>query len=130
MEFEEVSNQIFELRKSGNVHEAIKVATEAVDAFPNSCFFSKVGGDLFFQIGDYQNASKLYLQFLRKTPPNLRLFNDFAKRYYRLKRIWPRNDIAMYAKSIMNDINKGYLPYNTAFRATELIKHDIPPEAT
>lgn len=130
MQFEEVSNRILELRNSGNIHEAIKVAIEAIDAFPGSYFFPKVGGDLFSQIGDYPNASKLYLQFLKKTPPNQKLFNDFAKRYYRLKRSWSRNDIATYAKTILNDINKGGLPYNTAVRATELIKDDIPPEAT
>jgi len=130
MQFEEVSNRILELRNSGNIHEAIKVAIEAIDAFPDTYFFPKVGGDLFFQIGDYPNASKLYLQFLKKTPPNPKLFNDFAKRYYRLKRSWSKNDLATYAKTILNDINKGDFPYNTAVRATELIKDDIPPEAT
>jgi len=130
MQFEEVSSRISDFRNSGNIREAIKVATEAIDAFPDSYFFPKVGGDLFFQIGDYSSASKLYLQFLKKTPPNPKLFTDFAKRYYRLKRNWSRNDIATYAKTILNDINKGGLPYNTAIRATELIKDDIPPEAT
>lgn len=130
MQFEEASNRISELRNYGNISEAIKVAIEAIDAFPDSYFFPKVGGDLFFQIGDYPNASRLYLQFLKKTPPNPKLFNDFAKRYYRLKRSWSKNDLATYAKSILTDINKGYLPYNTAVRATELIRHDIPPEAT
>lgn len=130
MQFEEVSNRISDLRNSGNVQEAIKVAIEAIDVFPNSYFFPKVGGDLFFQIGDYPNASKLYLQFLKRTPPNQKLFNDFAKRYYRLKRSWSRNYIATYARTILNDINKGGFSYNTAVRATELIKDDIPPEAT
>ena len=130
MQFEEASNRISELRNSSDIPGAIKIATEAIDAFPDSYFFPKVGGDLFFQIGDYPNASRLYLQFLKKTPPNPKLFNDFAKRYYRLKRSWSKNDLATYAKSILTDINKGYLPYNTAVRATELIKLDIPPGTT
>jgi signal transduction histidine kinase len=129
MLFEEYSNQISELRRAGKIDEAIVLSKEAIISSPDSYFFPKVAGDLYFQIGDYQKASEMYFAYLKKSPPNQRLFNDFAQRYFRLKRTWTKTEFTLYAKSLLTRANEGYFQYYTAIRITELVTNDIPPES-
>jgi signal transduction histidine kinase len=122
----EISSRISHFRNLGNLSEAISLCKEAEIRFPDDYFYPKIAGDLYFQKEDYEAASKSFIDFLKKAPSTPLLFNDFARRYFRLKRVWPQEKISKYAALIISEIQQGYFSQQTAIRARTLIKSDLP----
>jgi len=125
---EEIADKISTLRNSGKLSEAIVLCQEAVERFSDSYFYPKILGDLYFQHEDYTSASKSFIEFLKRIPPTPLLFKDFARRYYRLKRVWPKEKVSEYARLIMSKIQQGHFNQQTATRAMALVKPDLPKE--
>ncbi len=83
-------------------------------------------GDFHFKLEDYDTASKLFIEYLERLPPDRRLFGKFAKRYYLLKRVCPSTKITEYALEILLTIQKNKLNPQIAFHSKELVKFDLP----
>ena len=127
---EQFSLQIRQLRNTGLIDKAIKRCEEAEKLYPDDYLFPKVRGDLFFQKADYENAASAFTEFLVKIPPtsNHLLFGDFAKRYYRLRRVWSQERISQYAGLIMLEIRNSRIKTLIAMRCETLIQSDLPRE--
>lgn len=126
---EEISMKIRNLRNQGNIAEAIAFCKEAQFEFESDNFYPMILGDLYTQSGDYDSASKAYIDFLKKIPPNkTKLFGDFANRYYRLQRVCSEKIFSAFASSIFSLLENTQLEKSIAFRCRDLIKNDILEE--
>ncbi len=131
----DISEQMRELRNSGNIPDAIALCEQAIQRFPRDYFYPKIAGDLYFQQGDYETASVRYIEFLSNIPSehssfsaNRALFPDFANRYNRLRRVWPQEKISKYAALIMVEIRQGQYDKTIASHCRNLIKPDLLTE--
>jgi signal transduction histidine kinase len=122
----DLERRIRALRELGQLSEAIALCKGAAERNPGSLFYPKILGDLYFQQGDYDSASDSYLDFLVRLPAGVQLFGDFAKRYHRLKRAWPKERLSAYAGRIMTEIQHRRLNEQIATRASALIMSDLP----
>jgi signal transduction histidine kinase len=122
------AQRILELRNQGKLQEAVSLCDEAQSVYPESYFYKKISGDLRFQTEDYEQAATCFLQFLRLIPQSQKAFTEFAKRYYRLHRVWPKDRMATYAAEIMSEIKSGIIHGQTAASCRTLIERDVPKE--
>ncbi|NUM48384.1 MAG: GHKL domain-containing protein [Anaerolineales bacterium] len=122
--------RISDLQRSGNIVGAIKACQEAAALFPEEYFYPEMVGDLYFQQGDYEAAADAYLEFLGKlTSSHSNVFQqDFARRYFRLKRAWSKDKFSRFIQRITSNINKGNLDAEITLHVRELIKEDLPRE--
>ncbi len=127
---QELADRISSLRLLGKIDEAIELSLDAGREFPRSYFFPKISGDLSFLNNDYDNAAKSYLQFLRAIPRDHKhsdiIAADFAKRYYRLTRVLPREKISDFANSILQEIRAGTLNEKMVLQCLDIITPDLP----
>jgi len=123
---QETSNQILLLRTSGKIEEALDLSLEAVKQFPRDYFYPKIAGDLYFVQGKYDAAAELFVEIFKRMPYNEKLFADFARRYYRLKRVWPSHKILEYATLIAREAKKGCFNSRVTINIENLIKNDLP----
>jgi signal transduction histidine kinase len=124
----EIGAKVYSLRAEGKLEEAIELCEQADNESPRSYFFKKILGDLHFKRSDYDKAAQFYFDFLKKLPPNEIQFSEFAKRYYRLARVWRKARLAAYAKIIMLELQRGRISEQNAARIRALITSDIPSE--
>jgi signal transduction histidine kinase len=122
------AERILELRNEGKLQEAVSLCDEAQRVYPESYFYKKISGDLRFQTEDYEQAAACFLQFVRLIPQSQKAFTEFAKRYYRLHRVWPKDRMAKYAAEIMSEIKSGIIQGQTAASCRALIERDVPKE--
>lgn len=121
----EFSDEIQRLRLSGDIFGAITLCKIAVEKYPANSFYTNILGDLYFLQGDYNAASDCYARFL-KTAIKHKMFLAFAKRYYKLKRVWPPNRFSKYANQIFSEIQSRKPRDAISFKITELIRPDLP----
>ncbi|RLC14275.1 MAG: hypothetical protein DRI57_14710, partial [Deltaproteobacteria bacterium] len=107
MSFEEIQRTIWKLRIEGDLDRAVELCTEASENNRENYFFPKITGDLYAQKEAFDLASDYYISFLTKIRKNHKLFNDFAKRYHWLRRIWPQEKISEFAYRLSDEFQKG-----------------------
>ena len=126
---EKIASRIQDLRNSGDLSGAARLCEDATTRFSDDYFYPKIAGDLYFQQEDYEAASQSYIEFLKRIPRNRTgLFSQFAKRYYRLRRVWSQERISQYAASIMAEIQQGHFDETISSRCIDLIKPSLPEE--
>ena len=121
----EIKNQIFSLRRSSKLDEAIALTEKASEENPHSYFYPKIKGDLLFQNNEYEAATEAWMSFLKKIPPAPKIFRDFARRYYKLKKVFDQKKIEDFALHLLNEINKKHIKGLVAKRCLSLIKEDL-----
>ncbi len=124
--WQEVNSRILEFRNAGDLSSAIKLCQEACDKFPENDFYPKIAGDLYLQQKNYDSAKKMYLESLKKMPPNQRSFAHFAKRYYKLKLFLPKEMLENFVRQVLVMIENKSLNPKVAQLARDLIKNDFP----
>lgn len=73
---QEIDSIIWNLRDSGNLFEAVKICNEVIKKQPHKPFYNKIAGDLYFQMGEYENSATFYLEYLKKlNQPRISLHN-------------------------------------------------------
>lgn len=126
----EIAEKIFSFRSMGMVDEAIAMSIEAGRKFPESYLFPKITGDLLFQSSNYDEAAEYFLQFLRTVPVSNKhpdtIVSDFAKRYFRLRRVSSKEKISAFASTILKEIQDGRINEVIAQRCLDVIAPDIP----
>lgn len=121
----EIKNLIFSLRRSGKLDEAIALTEKTSEENPQSYFYPKIKGDLLFQNDKYDAAADAWVSFLKKMPPAPKVFRDFARRYYKLKKVFDQKKIEDFASHLLNEINLKHIKEPVAKRCLVLIKEDL-----
>lgn len=73
------SKKISKSRNYGKIKEAIEIALEAKEEYPDENIFEKFLGDLYFQENDYEAAGMAYIEFLIKINDNVEYVKHFAQ---------------------------------------------------
>ncbi len=121
---EDISDKIYKLRFSGKTDEAIEFCKEACEKFNDRYSYPKICGDLYLSESKYIDAANYYLEFLRRLKGNRRLFNDFANRYFRLKRLLSKDEVRKYANIILSEIENNNLDGHLAKWCFDLVQSD------
>lgn len=128
----DISDEILKLRTMGRYDDAIALSKDARVKFPSSYVFPKITGDLLFQSGDYEGATEYFLYYLQTIPSNIKhpefVVSDFAKRYYRLRRIRSQEEISQFAREILMIIQDGKLHEVVAQNCLDIITPDLPKD--
>ena len=78
-----LANEISILRRNGEILNAIGKCKDGIRLFPKNNFFHKILGDLYFQNGDFEEASQEYVENLKLIGDKPHLFKVFI-RFFRL----------------------------------------------
>ncbi|MBC8433850.1 MAG: HAMP domain-containing histidine kinase [Desulfobacterales bacterium] len=124
-EIRNTNERILALRNEGKISEAIEVCKEAIDKFPEDNPYSMIAGDLYYGLGDYNSSKELYMDFLRKMPASKNLFNEFANRYYKLKRVIPIEEFNAYNLELYSELEKGKVKEQNKLHCTNLILNEL-----
>ncbi len=127
---QEIANRLFELRNCGNIDDAISLTVEAMNVFTDDYFYPKIAGDLFYQKQDYNKAANYWLIFLIKLTNQKKMFGDFARRYYKLKKVLTKEEIGKFSSSIVREIDKNNISHIVADRCINLIKDDLTEDSS
>ena len=73
------SKKISISRNYGKIEEAIEIALEAKEEYPDENIFEKFLGDLYFQENNYEAAGMAYIEFLIKINDNVEYVKHFAQ---------------------------------------------------
>lgn len=119
-----VVEDIRSLRLAGDLTLAIEACVKAKERWPADYFFAKILADLHFQKGAHQAAFVALADFLAMIPPNHRLITEFAKRYYRFRRILPTDQMSSYASLLLDAINESKIDATVSIGARKIISPD------
>lgn len=125
----ELADEIIELRKLGKNDEALALSKEASSKYPSSYAFPRIAGDLLYQSGDYDAAADHYLYFLKTVPAKIKypeyIVSEFAKRYYRLRRVRTQGKSNQFSNTILEIIQQGNLHEVVAQGCLDIITPDL-----
>ena len=121
----EIKNHIFALRRANKLDEAIAFTQKELKKTPHSYFYPKIKGDLHFQNNEYEEAAKSWAIFLEKMPSGHNGFRDFARRYYKLQKVFDRKELKDFALHLLNKIKLQQVTGVVAKRCLALIKEDL-----
>ena len=105
-------DEISKLRFDGNLAGAIELCQNAISAYPNDNFFYKVLGDLLFQEKNYADASRAYIEQLKRLSEKPEHFKAFARFYRQFNAEAPDDFCIQFHKEIINAIDKGEIAPN------------------
>jgi len=125
MSLEEIQKIVLKLRNDGEIDSAIDLCIESSENNKASYFFPKIIGDLYLQKNEFDLASNYYISFLTKITKNHKLFGNFAKRYYRLKRLWSHEKISKFAYRLFSTFQEGKINADIWNLCKDLIKDDL-----
>ena len=106
----EYSDEISRLRFVNDIDAAISLCKEAIDRFPDSYFFHKILGDMYYQASNFEDAGNAYLSYIRLIGEKPEQFTKFARFYHKLKGKAPSNYLYDYHKQIDFSIKMGEIP--------------------
>lgn len=115
-------------RLAGNLTLAIDTCNQAKTRWPKDFFFPKILADLHFQEGSHKAAFVALADFLGAIPATHRLISDFAKRYYRFRRVLPPEKMSAYAGMLLSAINESKIDALVALSAKKIISPDAEPK--
>lgn len=105
-------DEISKLRFDGNLAGAIELCQNAISVYPNDNFFYKVLGDLLFQEKNYADASRAYIEQLKRLSEKPEHFKAFARFYRQFNAEAPDDFCIQFHKEIINAIDKGEIAPN------------------
>ncbi len=126
--FEKIQRIVRLLRDAGELDQAIDLCVQSSEDYKESSFsaiFPIMTGDLYMQKMEFDLASNYYISFLKKIKKNKKIFSRFAKRYYRLKRIWSKEKISRFAYKLLNELQEDNIDSEILNWCKELIKDDL-----
>lgn len=122
----QVSDEIRKLRLVGKLEEATKLCIKATQSFSNEPFFYKILADLYMQQKNYEATFIALGSYIIKIPPlNNQCIADFAKRYYRLKRVLSKEKISELVGIIYTTIEKTSIDQTIALKVKDIIGTDM-----
>ena len=124
---EDAVEQIRALRLAGNLADSIRVCTKAKDTWPKDSFFAKILADLYFQNENYKLAFLALTDYVALIGPSRRLVGDFAKRYYRFRRVLSSDEMGHYAELLRNSLDESGIDSSISNQIKEIILPDIKP---
>lgn len=105
--------------------DAIKACIQARELLPQDILFIKLLADLYFQDANYHEAFIALGEFLGKIPPSNRLIGEFAKRYYKFRRVLAPDEMARYASVLLQCIESAKLDAFVSHNAKKIITPDL-----
>jgi signal transduction histidine kinase len=116
--------RIRSLQAQGKVQAAITLCEEARKDWPSDAYFAGILGDLYFQKGDHEAAFVSLAYFLGTIPFGTKPLSQFANRYYRFRRVLPKDKMSAYAQLLASSIEETQLDARVTRRALEIIAPD------
>lgn len=101
------SEKISEMRCFGRIDDAIEIALQAKECYPEENIFEKLLGDLYFQKKHYTRAGAAYICFLRKVGNRIQYIKHFAHFLQNYSKVVERKVIAEYCHKIEKCMERG-----------------------
>ncbi len=136
------SEQIYSLRSSGRICEAITVCQKAMREYSASGFFYRICGDMYYSQANYAKALDAYMEFVKRIKNQPEYFTDFARVFKKIneaERIERKyfNKLAAiiindeYAIPIRNGMTNLLLDtYQSEVQTTEMIENIMAGKAS
>lgn len=105
-------DEISRLKFDGDLSGAIRLCHDAISAYPDDNFFYKVLGDLFLQEKDYVNASRAYIEQLKRLSKKPEHFKAFARFYRQFNAEAPYILCIQFRNEIVSTIENGEVEHN------------------
>lgn len=115
------SKSISVSRSCGNINEAINIALEAKEKYPNENIFEKILGDLYLQINSYEAAGIAYLDFLKKIGGNIQYLKHFAQFIQRYSNLV--QGLNGYLLQVVDCLDTMKMDENVVIRVCGIISH-------
>lgn len=122
----QLAEEIWELRRSGNIADATSLCESALQTFPTSDSFAKILSDLYLEQQRYRDAIVALAKFLGLAPPTHPTLSAFAKRYHRFRRVFSPSEMAMYAQSFIDALDHNVLDPSITPRIKAIVSQDLP----
>ena len=119
------SENIRELRTSGDLESAISQCISATENFPQNDSFFKLLGDLYYQTGDYEKALNAYAEQLKCLRPDSSHFNTFARSYQRIKPVASDELLSKFRKDIATLMEDGDINTEVTKQLNVLFRNDL-----
>ncbi|MEY8423085.1 ATP-binding protein [Lachnospiraceae bacterium 38-14] len=113
------SKRISASRYHGEIDEAINIALEAKEKYPNENIFEKILGDLYLQKNDDKLAGKAYLDFLIKIGDNIQYVKHFAQFMQRYSKL--AQDLDGYIQQVIKCLDDLVNNENIVIKVCEII---------
>lgn len=117
------SRKISRSRNSGKLDEAINIALEATENYPNENIFEKILGDLYLQNKNYDEAGKAYINFLTKIDNNVQYVKHFAHFMERYSEYV--HELSEYLSQVQDMLDKKVKNESVIVSTCEIISHYI-----
>ncbi|WP_419017018.1 ATP-binding protein [Eubacterium callanderi] len=117
----QLSQNISDFRRVGNISAAIDTCIEATKKYPDDNFFFKILGDLYMQISSYDKAADAYFENLKRIK-RADLFKTFARFYERLQSKVDAEFLETYQNKIINAVKEGLVSAELSNQIAELLK--------
>ena len=100
------SRMISQKRSEGKMQEAIRIAIEARDKFPDENIFEKFLGDLYFQNTNYKSAGASYISFLSKLGGDVQYIKHFTNFLHRYVECVSKTEIEEYVIKVQRELDR------------------------
>ena len=125
LDIRKLSDDIRELRLSGQLEEATSLCIKATQSFPNNSFFYKILADLYFQQENYEETFIALSSYITKIPLDEKRISDFAKIYYRLQRKLSKEKITELTNSFYEKIRNSSIDQEILLKVEEIISNNL-----
>jgi len=110
-------------RSHGKISEAIDIALEAIEKYPDENVFEKILGDLYLQNNNNEAAGTAYINFLKKIGDNQQYIRHFARFMQRYSAIV--QDLNAYILMVEQCLDDTAMNGNIVITVCEIISHYI-----
>ena len=115
------SRRISKSRNHGNIEEAINIALEAREMYPEENIFEKFLGDLYLQLNNYEAAGNAYINFLIKINNDVQYVKHFAQFMERYSEVV--HDMSKYLLHVQDVLDSQIQNQDVIVSICEIISH-------
>lgn len=101
------SEKILEKRRMGKTADAIGIALQAKERYPEENIFEKLLGDIYFQEKRYELAGTAYIDFLKKIRNKIQYVKHFAYFMQKYSEVTEKEVIEEYCHKIEESMDAG-----------------------
>ncbi|MDE5908034.1 MAG: hypothetical protein K2H52_04740 [Lachnospiraceae bacterium] len=121
------SERISEKRKMGKADDAIDIALQAKERYPEENIFEKLLGDIYFQEKRYELAGTAYINFLKKIGNKIQYVKHFAYFMQRYSEIVEREVVEEYCHKVEEGIDSGGIDKFVIPSVCEILSRYVEP---
>lgn len=115
------SEKISEKRRMGEADDAVNIALQAKERYPEENIFEKLLGDIYFQEKRYELAGIAYIDFLKKIGNKIQYVKHFAHFMQRYSEVVKREVIEEYCYKVKESIDSGEIDKFVTLSVCEIL---------